>query len=448
MVRALPVVKRSTGSPTSRVQGCDHSVGLAAAEDPRPFSPQWKPVRLALAKNMRILRFRAAASISMVLVGGSPVASSAAPHRAAMMVCTPSAVILKSSRVGSEEVQAKALNDRGDIVGFADNSDPKDKAIHAILWRNGKAGSAVDLGVLPGYVASEAYGVNNNRVVFGLLYDKKKRTFPFRWKAGRMTVLKGPNGRRQQADVPDRNTINDRGQMAGTLIIAGQRQAVRWSPDGKATLLPALPGHTWTNVWSINSDGVVSGWSRKQPNEDGENNPVIWDTSGKVVPLKTAPGRADGAAQATNRSGLTVGYLGNLGTDGIPGAVNTDPERDNAVVWHSRTARPRLLGRPALPHAYAELVDINDRGQGAGMSGNFTKTGFPLFAPAIWRTGWTSLRPLPIPEASQKSRVVIAMLNDINNRGDIVGDIYGLDAKDFSKVRRIDAVLWRCPFSR
>ena len=38
-----------------------------------------------------------------------------------------------------EEVQAKALNDRGDIVGFADNSDPKDKAIHAILWKNGKA---------------------------------------------------------------------------------------------------------------------------------------------------------------------------------------------------------------------------------------------------------------------------------------------------------------------
>ncbi len=374
--------------------------------------------------------------------------TSATATRAVETACSPSASILESPRVGSKEVQAKALNDRGDIVGFADSTEPKDKTTHAILWKNGKVGSAVDLGVLPGYVASEAYGVNNRRVVFGLLYDKKDRTFPFRWAAGRMTVLKGLNGRPQQADVSQRNAINDRGQMAATLIIAGQRQAVRWSPDGKATLLPGLPGHTWTDAFGINSDGVVSGWSRKLPNEDGEENPVIWDASGKVVPLKTAPGRADGIAEATNRSGLTVGYLGNLGTDGIPGVANTDPERDNAVVWPSRTATPRLLGRPAPVHAIAELVDVNDRGQAAGMTGNFTNNGFPVSRPGVWRTGWASLRPLPIPAASQKSRVVVTNLNDINNRGDIVGNVYGLDAKDFSKLRRIDPVLWTCPFGR
>ena len=202
-----------------------------------------------------------------------------------------------------------------------------------------------------GYVASEAYGINSDLVVFGLLYDKQERMFPFRWENGRMTVLKGPNGRIQQADVPDRNTINERGEMTATLLIGGNRRAVRWTPAGKASFLPALPGHTWTNVWSINDDGIVSGWSRKQPNDDGENNPVIWDASGKVIPLKTSPGRADGAAEATNRSGLSVGYLGNLGTDGIPGVKNTDPERDNAVVWKSRAAQPRPVGTArAGPH--------------------------------------------------------------------------------------------------
>jgi uncharacterized membrane protein len=75
-----------------------------------------------------------------------------------------------------------------------------------------------------------------------VLYDKKERTFPFRWKAGHMTVLKGPNGRRQQVDVAQRNAINDRGQIAATLVIAGQRQAVRWSPGGKAARLPLSPG--------------------------------------------------------------------------------------------------------------------------------------------------------------------------------------------------------------
>ena len=283
--------------------------------------------------------------------------------------------------------------------------------------------------------------MNNDRVVYGLLYDKKERTFPFRWQAGRMTLLKGPDGRRQQADVPDRNTVNERGQMAGTLRIAGRLQAVRWSPEGKASVLPALPGHTWTYAFSINGDGVVSGWSRKLPKHDGEQNPVLWDASGNVIALQTAPGRADGIAEATNRSGLTVGYLGNLGSD-------ADPERDNAVVWQSGTAEPRLLGRAAPPLAYAEVIDVNERGQAAGMSGTLEKKGFILFKPAIWRTGWSSVKPLAIPPAAQKSPVVVTTLHDINNRGDIVGNVYGLSAKDFSKLRRIDAVIWRCPFAR
>jgi hypothetical protein len=363
---------------------------------------------------------------------------SADATRAGGGVCSPRVTVLKSPRTGSMEVQAKALNDRGDVVGFADGKRGR-KPIHAILWKRGKQERAVDLGVLRGYVASEAYGINNKRVVFGLLYDKQERTFPFRWKAGRMTLLKGPDGRRQQADIPDRNAINERGEIVGTLITGGQRQAVRWSRDGKATLLPALPGHSWTNAWSINGDGVVSGWSRQQPNDDGENNPVIWDRSGSVVALKTPPDRADGAAEATNRTGLTVGYLGNLGTD-------ADPERDNAAVWSAATAEPLLLGPPAPAYGYSELVDVNDRGQAAGASGSFTKDGFTLFEPAIWQPGWTSLKPLRIPAASRNTRVVIAYVHDINNRGAIVGNVYGLAAKDFGALRRIDPVLWTCAF--
>ena len=54
--------------------------------------------------------------------------------------------------------------------------------------------------------------------------------------------------------------------------------------------------------------------------------------------------------------------------------------------------------------------------------------------------------PLPIPAAAQRSRVVITQLNDINNRGDIVGNVYGLAGKDYSKLHRIDPVLWTCAF--
>ena len=356
---------------------------------------------------------------------------------ASAATCPPSASILKSPRAGSHEVQAKALNDRGDVVGF---SEGKDGTYHAIMWKGGKVSRTVDLGVPRRYVSSEAYGVNNHRVVFGLVYDKKERTFPFRWQHGRFKVLRGPNGRLRQADVPDRNAINERGAIAGTLLIAGQRRAVRWTPRGKASFLPALPGHTWTNAWSIGNDGTVSGWSRKLPNDDGENNPVIWTKSGKVIALKTPPGRADGAAEQTNRSGLTVGYLGNLGTD-------TDPESDQAAIWQTRTAEPQLIGATG-PLTYAELIDVNDRGQAAGMSGTFTESGFPVVTPGVWQSGWAGLRALPVPARSRAHKVVSTQLNDINSRGTIVGDVYGLSAADFSKLERIYPVVWKCAFGR
>ncbi len=309
----------------------------------------------------------------------------------------------------------------------------------AIMWKGGKVAHAVDLGVLPGYVSSEAYGVNNDRVVFGLLYDKRERTFPFRWEDGRMTVLKGPNGRRRQADIPDRNVINDRGEIAATLLVSGRRRAVRWTRKGEASFLPGLPGHAWTNAWSVSADGVVSGWSRKRASDDGENNPVIWTKSGKVIPLKTVPGRADGAAEATNASGLTVGYLGDFS--------NTEPESDQAAVWRTRTAEPQLMGSTD-PYSVAELVDVNDRGQAAGMSGTFTKTGFPLAKPVIWQAGWAGLRRLPVPAVSRAHRVVVTQLNDINASGAIAGDVFGLAGKDYSELRRIYPVLWTCPFGR
>ena len=395
---------------------------------------------------MRLGRLSKYGVIGTALAAGLLAVSSATVTRAAASACSPKATILESPRVGSREVQAKGVNDRGDVVGFADS---KGGPVHAILWKGGDVSGALDLGVLPGYVSSEAYGVNDDRVVFGLLYDRKERAFPFRWEGGRMTVLNGPSGRPQPTDNPGaggRNAINARGEIAWTLVVNGDRRAVRWTRDGKGAFLPAVPGHTWTDAFSINDDGIVSGWSRKLPNEDGAENPVLWTRSGKVVPLKIAPNRADGIAEATNGSGLTVGYLGNVGTDGMPGVPNTDPERDNAVVWRSREARPHLLGRPAPVHFIAELVDVNERGQAAGMAGYVTSKGFPGSKPMIWRSGWTDLKPIGIPAASRKSRVVVTSLNDLNNRGDIVGTIYGAAAKDFGSIQRIEPVLWTCAF--
>ena len=83
-----------------------------------------------------ILLFLSTVGLTVLTAG-----SSAAHPRAAGAACSPGASILKSPRAGSVEVQAKALNDRGDIVGFADGKggakpDPRDP----VEGREGGAG--------------------------------------------------------------------------------------------------------------------------------------------------------------------------------------------------------------------------------------------------------------------------------------------------------------------
>ena len=77
-----------------------------------------------------------------LLVTKALAGPSARQEPAASMACAPSAVVLASPRASSREVQAKALNDRGDVVGFADSNGGKG-AIHAILWKGGIAGNVL-----------------------------------------------------------------------------------------------------------------------------------------------------------------------------------------------------------------------------------------------------------------------------------------------------------------
>ena len=155
------------------------------------------------------------------------------------------------------------------------------------------------------------------------------------------------------------------------------------------------------------------------PAKTARTTPCCGRGPARLSRLRTKRARADGAAEQTNRSGLTVGYLGNFFSDGRP-------ESDQAAVWRRRSAKPRLMG-PTRPLSYGELVDVNDQGQAAGMIGRFTRSGFPLVKPAVWKAGWPRLRTIPVPAAPRNAnRVVITQLHDINAHGAIVGDVFGL----------------------
>ena len=322
--------------------------------------------------------------------------------------------------------KAKAINDRGDVVGFADSKDSKGP-IHAILWRGGKAAGAIDLGVLPGYVASEAYGVNDHRVVFGLLYDKKESAVPFRWANGDMAVLRGPNGALLHTDNPGlggRNAINSSGEMTWTVIVRGDRRAVRWTPNGKATYLPALPGHAWTDAFGINDDGIVSGWSRKLPNADGAENPVLWTRSGKVIPLKTSPGQADGIAEATQRCRLDGGLSREPEQDGArDGSVRGVAAASGRATAHGPVARKpdRRVRRRQRPRAggrhdgHDEPQDRLPPSQGRDLADGLAR----LFGRSPFRRCLVAPTPSSLPA-----------LNDINEQGAIVGNVFGLAGQD------------------
>ena len=104
---------------------------------------------------------------------------------------------------------------------------------------------------------------------------------------------------------------------------------------------------------------------------------------------------------------------------------------------------------PLRANLIAEFADVNDRGQAIGMTGTMNpKTGFLYPARAvIWRTGWPTVRPLAVPAVSRRANpFVVAALNDINEQGTIVGNVFGLAGKTYSDLRRIDPVVWTCAF--
>ena len=380
--------------------------------------------------------------VAAALAASLLAATSSGATRAAGTACSPTATILESPRPSTLEVQAKAINDRGDIVGFADSNDGNGP-IHAILWKGGKAAGAVDLGVLPGYVSSEAYGVNNDRVVFGVLYDRKERTVPFRWENGHMTVLKGPNGRiRRRRTGCGRQERDQRPRRDAWTMIVARRPAGRALDARRQGDLPSRAARA-------HLDGRVRHQRRRrrvrlvaQAAERGRRGePRALDALGQGRPAedRPGPGRRDRRGDEPSRADRR------LPRQPAPTTESRERPVRGLADAHGRAAACSALSGPNL---IAELVDVNDRGQAAGMTGTMNpKTGFILGEAVIWRTGLdaaeTARRPGGISSCESLRR---RGLNDINDGGAIVGNVYGLASKDYASLRRIDPVLWTCAF--
>ena len=164
---------------------------------------------------------------------------------------------------------ARSLNSQGQVVGWSTEGTLHiarydQLATHAFLWqRHGKSGQMRDLGTLPGWVNSYAYGINHQGEIIGSVsdaggdtsgFERASRTAAFLWRSGKMISLGTLPGSKSSAAFG----INDSAAIVGT----SDNRAFLWEQGRMRDLNAALPaGSGWTleKAKAINNKGQIIG---------------------------------------------------------------------------------------------------------------------------------------------------------------------------------------------
>jgi uncharacterized membrane protein len=283
--------------------------------------------------------------------------------------------------------QVRALNDRGEAVGWSRNANARPTAV---LWRGGRA---IELGANSSD-GSAGNDINNKSEIVGEFFG----SIGFYWKEGQLESLSLSSGALG---------INERGQIVGGGCIEGNGcGALLWEPDRRASLLEALPGGSGpSTAWAINERGEIAG---EATDAVSTRRAVSWQ-GGTVEPLAGL----DGAALDVNNRGQIVGIV----TIGY----------QRGVLWQDREliVLPRRVGEN-----HVQALGINEHGVivGATTTGRPDDPMRPTGA-TVWQEGNVAdlnelLACRSLPESTS---LVLAM--DINERGEIV--VQGFDPSTF-----------------
>lgn len=128
--------------------------------------------------------------------------------------------------IGGKNAAAIALNDGGDVVGWASapgDQDIEHEQIHASLWKNG---IMTDLETVDGDLCSNGYSINSRKQVVGVSVPTCdfSTTRAFLWENGSIADLNTliPDDSSLYLTAPE--TINDRGEIAGVGVDANGNQ--------------------------------------------------------------------------------------------------------------------------------------------------------------------------------------------------------------------------------
>jgi probable HAF family extracellular repeat protein len=276
---------------------------------------------------------------------------------------TPALTVLPGLASGHSGDVASDVNAAGVVVGAVETEPPTccSGPRHAARW---VGGAPADLGTLGG-AESEARAVNARGEIVGWS-DTTGLDAAFLWRRGVMRAL-WPGAA---------NDVNDRGDVVGWHTTLAGPLGVRWR-DGALVELPTLGGGT-SEARAVNGNGVVVGWATDPTGVvwavrwvDGGVE-ILWrgiatdvNDEGVVVGALECTGDGAPCGAAVHRRGATE-VIG--GPDTVAHAVNRGGVvvGEPAFVWSPQGGS--LVALPVTPPQGA-AYGISDRGLVVGAVG-------------------------------------------------------------------------------
>jgi probable HAF family extracellular repeat protein len=275
---------------------------------------------------------------------------------------------------------ASGLNDVGHVIG---DSDTLDTTRHAWLWHSN---SMVDIGLLPGGTESSALSVNNAGDVVGW-GDAADGMRGFLFRNGQLTDI-GSLGS-GFSFVSDMNAL---GHIVGESWTQFGEQRAYLFRDGMMTNLGTLGG-SGSRALAINDSGSVVGES----NDTNENTHPFLYSNGSMQDLGTLGGIA-----------ATAFAINNLGD--VLGDSLTANNNNHAFLYRGGV----MLDLGTLGGAYSTATGLNNRGHVIG----YAEDDLSLIVPFLWRDGqMVDLNTLLPPDSGWTLETVYF----INDADQIVG---------------------------
>jgi probable HAF family extracellular repeat protein len=188
--------------------------------------------------------------------------------------------------VGGNNGQASAINNSGQVAGYAENGlvdstcppgITNNRVDLPVLWDKGKAQALPTIGSDPDGVA---YGINNQGQAVGYSGTCTAANYGVVWENGTATAL--PNLGDPGAVA---YAINSHGQIVGQAVNSdGTPLAALWQNNTVTSLGPLLPGDVASFATSINNRGLAVGSSFNSENSWSRG--LIWQ-NGVTIDLNT-----------------------------------------------------------------------------------------------------------------------------------------------------------------